>query len=155
MFKKFLIILGVSMLPIVELRGSIPIASGMGVSVYQALPIAVIGNILPVPFIILFFNFFFTKFRSVKFIGPIFTKVHDKALAEASKIKSYAFWGLYIFVAIPLPGTGAWTGSVVASLLGMDNKKSFLAIFAGVVTSGLIMCLLAYFLPHLFIKLFS
>ncbi len=142
--KYYLIILAVSMLPIIELRGAIPYAAIFKIGFLEALPFAIVGNMLPVPFIILFFKFFFKKFRNVPLIGKIFTKVHDKALKEADKIKTYAMWGLYIFVAIPLPGTGAWTGAVIASLLEMDNKKSFIAILAGVITSGLIMGFISY-----------
>ena len=142
--KYYLIILGISMLPIIELRGAIPYAAIFNIGFLEALPFAIIGNLIPVPFILLFFKFFFKKFRNAPLVGTVFTRVHNKALKEADKIKNYAMWGLYIFVAIPLPGTGAWTGSVIASLLEMDNKKSFLAIFAGVITSGLIMGFVSY-----------
>ncbi len=147
-FKCYLIVLAVSMLPIIELRGAIPLAAALDIepqiSFLEALPLAILGNLLPVPFILLFFKFFLVKFRNVALIGPIFTKVHNKAVEKADKIKSYALWGLYIFVAIPCPGTGAWTGAVIASVLEMQNKKAFLAIIAGVLTSGLIMGFISY-----------
>ena len=152
--KHYLIVFAVSLLPIIELRGSIPIAASMDITFLQALPFAVIGNLLPVPFIILFFKYFLKLFRNVPVIGKIFVKVHNKAVEKADKIKSYAFWGLYIFVAIPLPGTGAWTGAVIASILEMDNKKSFLAIALGVITSGLIMGFISYGLWDIIVSLF-
>ncbi len=146
--KCYLIVLAVSMLPIIELRGAIPLAATLDIvpqiSFLEALPFAIVGNLLPVPFIILFFKFFLVKFRNVPVIGKIFTKVHNKAVEKADKIKSYTSWGLYFFVAIPCPGTGAWTGAVIASILEMDNKKSFFIIAAGVLTSGLIMGFLSY-----------
>lgn len=155
--KCYLIILAVSMLPIIELRGSIPIAAALDIepriAFLEALPFAIIGNLLPVPFIILFFKYFLTKFREVPLIGTILTKVHNKAVEKADKIKSYAFWGLFIFVAVPCPGTGAWTGSVIASILEMDNKKAFLAIVLGVITSGLIMGFISYGLWDILVAL--
>lgn len=90
----------------------------------------------------------------MKFIGPIFTKVHDKAVKHADKIQKYASWGLYIFVAIPCPGTGAWTGAVIASVLEMKLKKAFPVIFFGVMTSGLIMGFLSYGLLDIIKALF-
>ena len=146
--KAFLITFLISMLPIIELRGAIPFAAAINtfpkITFLEAYPVALLGNLLPVPFIILFFNFFFKFFRNVKYIGTIFTKVHEKATTHADKIQKYALWGLYIFVAIPLPGTGAWTGAVIASVLEMKLWKAFLAIFLGVMTSGLIMGFLSY-----------
>jgi uncharacterized membrane protein len=153
--RSYLIILAVSMLPIIELRGSIPIAASLDVSFLKAFPFAVLGNLLPVPFIILFFKYFFVKFRSAPVIGKIFLKVHNKAIEKADQIKSYAFWGLFIFVAIPCPGTGAWTGAVIASILEMNNKKAFLSISLGVVTSGLIMGFISYGLFDIIMSLFK
>ena len=146
--KAFIITFFISMLPIVELRGAIPFAAAINtephITFLEAYPIAVIGNMVPVPFIILFFRYFLKVFRKVKFIGPILLKVHEKASLHADKIQKYAFWGLYIFVAIPCPGTGAWTGAVIASVLEMKLKKAFPTIFIGVVTSGLIMGFISY-----------
>ncbi len=146
--NAFLLTFFISMLPIVELRGSIPFAAAIDtfpqITFLEAYPVALIGNMIPVPFIILFFNFFLKYFRNVKYIGPIFTKVHNKAIKHADKIQKYATWGLYIFVAIPCPGTGAWTGAVIASVLEMKLKKAFPIIFLGVMTSGLIMGFLSY-----------
>ncbi len=146
--KAFIITFFISMLPIVELRGSIPFAAAIDtipkITFLEAYPISVIGNVIPVPFIILFFNYFLKIFRNVKFIGPIITKVHNKAVKHADKIQKYATWGLFIFVAIPCPGTGAWTGAVIASVLEMKLKKAFPIIVLGVITSGLIMGFISY-----------
>ncbi len=156
--NAFLLTFFISMLPIVELRGSIPFAATIDtfprITFLEAYPVALIGNMVPVPFIILFFNFFLKYFRNMKFIGPIFTKVHDKAVKHADKIQKYASWGLYIFVAIPCPGTGAWTGAVIASVLEMKLKKAFPVIFFGVMTSGLIMGFLSYGLLDIIKALF-
>jgi len=143
-FTAFVITFLISILPIVELRGAIPVAAGFGLSFLEAYPVAVIGNMVPVPFIILYFKYLFRFFEKIKFVGPIFKKVHDKATKEADKIQKYAIWGLFIFVAIPLPGTGAWTGSVIASVLEMKLKVAFPIIFLAVMTSGLIMGCLSY-----------
>ncbi|MBR6633695.1 MAG: small multi-drug export protein [Clostridia bacterium] len=146
--KAFLITFLISMLPVVELRGSIPFAAAINttpqITFLEAYPVALIGNMIPVPFIILFFGYFLKLFRNVRFIGPLLTKVHDKAVKHADKIQKYATWGLYIFVAIPCPGTGAWTGAVIATILEMKLKKAFPIIFLGVVTSGLIMGFISY-----------
>lgn len=146
--KAFLLTFLISMFPIVELRGAIPFAAAIDtipkITFLEALPVAIIGNMLPVPFIMLFFNFFFRLFRNVKYIGPIFVKVHDKATKHADKIQKYAYWGLFIFVAIPCPGTGAWTGSVIASVLEMKLRRAIPVIFLGVITSGLIMGFISY-----------
>lgn len=146
--KAFLITFLISMLPVVELRGSIPFAAAINttpqITFLEAYPVALIGNMIPVPFIILFFGYFLKLFRNVRFIGPLLTKVHDKAVKHADKIQKYAAWGLYVFVAIPCPGTGAWTGAVIATILEMKLKKAFPIIFLGVVTSGLIMGFISY-----------
>ncbi len=156
--KAFLLTFLISMLPIIELRGAIPFAATINTSpeiaFIEALPVAVLGNIIPVPFIIIFFNFFFKLFRNVKFIGPVFEKVHNKATKHADKIQKYAYWGLFIFVAIPCPGTGAWTGAVLASVLEMKLRRAFPVIALGVITSGLIMGVISYGLLDLIIKLF-
>ena len=144
-FTSFLLTFLISMLPIIELRGAIPVAAlEFDINFLEAYPVAVLGNMVPVPFIILYFKCLFKYFEKIKFIGPIFKKVHDKAVKEADKIQKYAVWGLFIFVAVPLPGTGAWTGSVIASVLEMKLKKAFPIIFLAVMTSGLIMGCVSY-----------
>lgn len=133
------------MVPIIELRGAIPIATGMELSVKYAIPVAIIGNILPVPFIILFIKKIFAWMRTV---SPKFNKIVDKMEEKADKNKDkvlkYAFWGLFLFVAIPLPGTGAWTGALIAAMLDMPLKKAFPAIALGVISAGIIIAFLSY-----------
>lgn len=145
LWGKIIITFFISMLPIIELRGAIPIATGMELSVKYAIPVAIVGNILPVPFIILFIKKIFAWMRTV---SPKFNKIVDKMEAKAEKNKEkvlkYAFWGLFLFVAIPLPGTGAWTGALVAAMLDMPLKKAFPAIALGVLGAGVIISFLSY-----------
>ncbi len=142
---KLIITFLVSMVPVIELRGAIPIATGMGISPWVAIPIAVVGNLLPIPFIILFIKKIFAWMRRV---SPKLNKVVDKMEAKAEKNKAkvlkYAFWGLVIFVAIPLPGTGAWTGALVAAMLDMPLKKAFPSIILGVLGAAIIVSFVSY-----------
>lgn len=135
----------ISMVPIIELRGAIPIATGAGLSPWIAIPTAIIGNLLPIPFIILFIKKIFAWMRK---ISPKLNKIVDKMEAKAEKNKAkvlkYAFWGLTLFVAIPLPGTGAWTGALVAAMLDMPLKKAFPSIVLGVLGAGIIISFVSY-----------
>ena len=135
----------ISMVPIIELRGAIPYATGMGLSPWIAIPVAMVGNLVPIPFIIIFIKRIFAWMRNV---SPKLNKVVDKMEAKADKNKDkilkYAFWGLALFVGIPLPGTGAWTGSLIAALLGMKFKKAFPAVVLGILMATVIMCVLSY-----------
>lgn len=144
----------IAMLPIVELRGAIPYASIMDVDLLPALAVAVLGNMFPVPFILLLFRYMLKWFSHLPVIGPMLTKVLERAEKKAESIGKYELLGVYIFVAIPLPGTGAWTGSLVANVLKLPVKKAMIAILLGVLTSGLIMSVLSYLLPDLFVALF-
>ena len=142
---KILITLFISMVPIIELRGAIPIATGMQLSPWVAIPIAVVGNILPVPFIILFIKKIFAWMRRVSpKLNGIVDKMEAKADKNKEKVLKYAFWGLFLFVAIPLPGTGAWTGALIAAMLDMPLKKAFPAIALGVIGAGIIISFLSY-----------
>ena len=151
---KYLMIFFIAMLPIVELRGAIPYASIMDVDLLPALAVAVLGNMFPVPFILLLFRYMLKWFSHLPVIGPMLTKVLERAEKKAESIGKYELLGVYIFVAIPLPGTGAWTGSLVANVLKLPVKKAMIAILLGVLTSGLIMSVLSYLLPDLFVALF-
>jgi len=148
---KIIVTLFVSMVPIIELRGAIPIATGMQLSPWVAIPVAIVGNLLPIPFIILFIKKIFAWMRKV---SPKLNKVVDKMEAKAEKNKEkvlkYAFWGLVIFVAIPLPGTGAWTGALVAAMLDMPLKKAFPSIVLGVLGAGIIISFASYGAAALF-----
>ncbi len=143
MLKKYLWVFLVSMVPLVELRGAIPIGVGMGLPLWQVYALSIVGNMLPMPFIFLFARKVLEWGKDKKVIGKIFTFCLEKGHKGGEKLKAKAgrglFWALMLFVAIPLPGTGAWTGTLAASLLDMDFKKSSLAVMLGVLTAGVIM----------------
>ncbi len=144
---KYLIVFLVSMVPIVELRGAIPIAAGMGLPMVTSYIICVIGNMLPVPVIFLFARKVLIWGADKKYIGKFFSWCIDKGERGGEKLKSKAGRGLYValmlFVGIPLPGTGAWTGTLAASFLDMDFKKSVIACMGGVLLAGIIMGVLS------------
>jgi len=148
---KLLSVFIISMIPIIELRLPIPVGVAVGISPAVAIPIAVIGNLIPVPFIILFIKKIFAWMRK---ISPKLNGVVDKMEAKAEKNKArvlkYAFWGLALFVAIPLPGTGAWTGALVAAMLDMPLKKAFPSVLIGVVGAGLLVAFVSYGAAALF-----
>ena len=143
---KYLIIFFVSMIPIVELRGAIPIAEGLGLNILLYYPIAIVGNILPVPIIYLFARKVLEWGKDKKFTKKFFTWCLEKGSKGGEKLKQSAgnkgiFWALLIFVGIPLPGTGAWTGTLAASFLNLDFKTSISAVTLGVLLAGIIMSL--------------
>lgn len=144
---KYLIVFFISMVPIVELRGAIPIAESLKLSISLYYPIAIIGNMLPVPIIYLFARKVLEWGKNKKIIGKFFTWCLEKGEKGGEKLKQSAGKGLYIalliFVGIPLPGTGAWTGTLAASLLNMDFKKSTLSVMGGVILAGIIMGILS------------
>jgi uncharacterized membrane protein len=143
MLKKYLIVFLVSMVPLIELRGAIPYAVGFNLPLIPSYIVAIIGNMLPVPFIFLFARRILVWGSDKKYIGKFFTWCLKKGDNGGKKLESAAGKGLYcalfLFVGIPLPGTGAWTGTLAASLLDMDFKKSVLSIMGGVILAGLIM----------------
>lgn len=135
----------VSMVPVIELRGAIPIGVARGLSLPAAIVISVIGNMIPVPFIILFIKKIFAMMRqwSDKFDGLV-TGLERRAESKRETVERYAFWGLVILVAIPLPGTGAWTGSLVAAMMDMPLRKAFPAVALGVLIAGIIVSTVTY-----------
>ena len=133
----------VSLLPILELRGGILVGFLLGMDLLPSFIIAFIGNIIPVPFILIFIKFIFKKLKKTRMKGFI-EKIENKAMSKSDQIQKYAYLGLLLFVGIPLPGTGAWTGSLIAALLEMDNKKSFGIIVLGVIMAGIIISILSY-----------
>ena len=142
---KLLMTFVLSMLPVLELRGAIPVAVAHGLDFWIALPVAIAGNLLPVPFIILFARKVFALLRRIsKKLDAVVTKLEARAHRKSDVVLRYAFWGLVILVAIPLPGTGAWTGALIASLLDMRMKYSLPAILAGICMAGVIMCCASY-----------
>lgn len=143
-FGKELTIFFISCLPILELRGGILAASLLDVNPVAAFMICFVGNILPIPFILWFITPLFNRLKKWKRIEPLITKLENKAIAKKDKIENIQFWGLFFFVGIPLPGTGAWTGSLIASMINMDKKKALVASVLGVVLAGIIMLVMSY-----------
>lgn len=143
--KSVLMTILVSMLPVIELRGGIPYGVVAGLGVKTALICALIGNILPVPFLILFTTkvFAWLRTKSSK-LDRLVVKMEQKGMSKKDVIDKYEFWGLVLLVAIPLPGTGAWTGCLVAALLEMDVKKSIPAVILGVLIAGAIVSFITY-----------
>lgn len=145
--SKYLIVFLVSMVPLIELRGAIPYAVGFNLPLLPSYIIAIIGNMLPVPIIFLFARKVLVWGSDKKYIGKFFSWCLKKGEAGGEKLKKSAgkglYWALFIFVGIPLPGTGAWTGTLAASILDMDFKKSVIAIMGGVILAGIIMGLLS------------
>ncbi len=141
----------ISMLPIVELRGGIPYGVGFGLKPYEAFIVAVLGNMLPVPFILLLLEKVLQWMKKQpNVLGKAANWLEKKAYSKQSTIEKFKAFGLFVLVAIPLPGTGAWTGSLVAVVLGIDKKKAFPIIFAGVITAGIIMLLVSYGVKAIF-----
>ncbi len=145
LFGKIAMTLLISMVPVVELRGAIPIATANGLNFWAAIVLSVIGNLIPVPFIIIFIQKIFTWLRSVNsWLDRLVTRLEKRAENKSATVQKYAFWGLFFLVAIPLPGTGAWTGSLVAAMLNMPLKKAFPAIALGVVGAAVIVALVTF-----------
>lgn len=133
-----------SLIPILECRGGLIVASLLKVNIWQAIPICVIGNIIPIPFILFFIKKIFAWLKSFSFARPFVEKLEKRAMNKSDGMNHGEFLGLLLFVGIPLPGTGAWTGSLIASLLEMDIKKASIAIFLGVLLATLIVSTLSY-----------
>lgn len=134
----------ISMIPILELRGGLLAASLLKINELQAIPLCIIGNIIPIPFILLFIRQIFKLLKKTKLFHGLIVKLETRAMGKSEKIKKYEFWGLMLFVGIPLPGTGAWTGALIASLLEIDIKKSSIAILCGIFMAAVIMYIVSY-----------
>lgn len=141
---KELITFIISCIPILELRGGLLAASLMNVQPVIACIVSIIGNLLPIPFILMFLTPIFKWMKKTKMFKKIVDKLESKALKSKEKVEKFEFWGLVLFVGIPLPGTGAWTGALVASVLEMNKKKAFLAICLGVILAAAIMMIISY-----------
>ena len=148
MLTKYIIVFLVSMVPLIELRGAIPIAVGLGLPKLISFIISIIGNMLPVPVIYLFARKVLEWGKDKKYIGKFFTWCLLKGEKGGKKLEETAgkglYWALFLFVGIPLPGTGAWTGTLAASILDLDFKKTVLAVMGGVLLAGLIMMFLSF-----------
>lgn len=142
--SREMIIFLVSMIPILELRGGLVVASLLHVDIWRAIPICIIGNAIPVPFILLLINKIFQLMKKYNIFKGLVVKLEDKAMGKSETIQKYEFWGLMTFVGIPLPGTGAWTGSLIAALLHVKMKKAIPAIALGLVMATVIMSVVSY-----------
>lgn len=144
-----LIIFIISMVPILELRGGLIAAAVLGVPIVPAIVICLIGNMIPIPFILLLITPIFDWLKRTKLLRPLVEKLERKAMSKSDKIQKYEFVGLMLFVGVPLPGTGAWTGALIASLLDIREKKAFVAICLGLLMATVIMCVISYLIPYL------
>lgn len=142
--SKELIVFIISMVPILELRGGLLAASVLNIDIVRAIWLCVAGNIIPVPFILFLITPIFNWLKRTKTFRPLVEKLENKAMGKSAQIEKYQFWGLVLFVGIPLPGTGAWTGSLIASLLGMKFKKAFPAVILGIAMATVIMSIVSY-----------
>lgn len=142
--SKEAVVFIISMIPILELRGGLIVSKLLQVPITTAIPLCIIGNIIPIPFILLFIRQIFKWMKKIKLFRGLVEKLETKAMGKSDNIKKYEFWGLVLFVGIPLPGTGAWTGSLIAALLDIDFKKAVLAELLGIAIATVIMSLFSY-----------
>lgn len=142
---SILMTLLISMVPVLELRAAIPAGVIAGLDIPVVVVAAIIGNLIPIPFIIVFIRkiFKWMQTKSEK-LAALVKRLEDKADRKKDKVLKYEFWGLMFFVAIPLPGTGAWTGALIAAMLDMQLKRAFPAIAAGVVIAAVIVTVATY-----------
>ena len=143
-YGKELIIFIISLMPILELRGGLIAAALLEMNMWRSFIICFIGNIIPIPLILWFITPIFDRLKKTKLFSGIVNKLENKAMKKKDKIQKLEYIGLLLFVGIPLPGTGAWTGSLIASLLNMDKKKSLLYAILGVVLAGIIMLVVSF-----------
>lgn len=143
-FGKELIVFIISLLPILELRGGLIAAALLKLDIVRSFIICFVGNILPIPFIIYFITPLFDKLKKTRLFSGIVNKIEKRAMNKKDKIEKLKYIGLMLFVGIPLPGTGAWTGCLIAAILGMDKKKSIIYSLLGVLMAGIIMLILSF-----------
>ena len=141
---NYVYILFISMLPIIELRGALPVAVALKMPFLPSFIVSVIGNLLPVPFILLLITPFCNWLKKTRLFAWFPAFLERKVSEKREKVEKYATWGLFLFVAIPLPGTGAWTGALIASFLDFKFKDALVAIIGGVITAGIIMSIVSY-----------
>ncbi len=139
-----LIVFIVSMLPVLELRGGLIAAKLLDIEFFRAFVICFIGNMLPIPFILLFIRKIFNWLKKIRKINKVIERLEARSIRKADGVKKYRLWGLLFFVAIPLPGTGAWTGALIADLLDIRIKHSLPTISVGVFIAGIIISILSY-----------
>ena len=143
-FPPQLAVLMCAMIPIIELRGAIPLGCVLGLPFWQTFIIAIIGNLIPSPFILLFIHKIISWLKRFKFTKKMAIWAETRAEVKSEKRENLSFMGLAIFVAVPLPGTGAWTGSLVANFLGIRFKKSILAVTLGVLVAAVVVTCVSY-----------
>lgn len=148
---KYLIVFGMSMVPVIELRGAVPYGVAAGLPLLTVLITAILGNMVPVPFILLFIRKILDWMKTREgFLKKVADKLEARALSKSDVLEKYAAFGLFVLVAIPLPGTGAWTGALVAAVFRLKWKHAIPSIFAGVVAAGIIMSIVSYGVKALF-----
>ena len=143
-YGKELIVFIISMLPILELRGGLIASALLGLQGLPSFIICFVGNIIPIPFILWLITPIFDYLKKTKLFRGIVNKLENKAMSKKDKIEKLQYIGLLLFVGIPLPGTGAWTGCLIAALLDMDKKKALLYAVLGVIMAGVIMMILSF-----------
>lgn len=143
----------ISMVPVIELRGGLPYAILSGISPFVAFPLCIVANLIPIPFILWFITPIFNAMKKTKLFRPLAEKLEQRAMKKKDSVEKGYFWGLLLFVGIPLPGTGAWTGALIASVLDIPKKKSIPAIFLGVCLAAVLMGVLSLFFEGLFFEL--
>ena len=145
---------GTAMVPVLELRGAIPVGVAAGLPPALACGAAILGNMVPVPFIMLLIRRIFDWLRQTALFGPKIEWLERRAHLKGRLVRKPKLPGLIILVAIPLPGTGAWTGSLIASLLDIKFKKALPAVILGIFMATIIMCIITYFIPWLVTNVF-
>lgn len=146
-FTPEMVVALLSIIPVSEIRGALIAARAYDLNWLYALGIGFIGNMLPIPFILLFIRKIFDWMKKIPRLGPVVDRLLERADKKCSSLGKYEMWGLFILVAIPLPGTGAWTGALVANVANMRMKKALPAIALGVLAAGLIMAIVLYLIP--------
>ncbi|MGM9882236.1 MAG: COG2426 family protein [Bacilli bacterium] len=141
---KEIIVFIISMMPILELRGGLIAAALLKMDFIPSYVISIIGNVLPIPLVLLFLEKIFNWLKKFNKTKKLVIKLENKILSKKKQIDKYGYFGLLLFVGIPLPGTGAWTGSALAVLLHLDRKKSFIYILLGVILASIIMSILSF-----------
>lgn len=134
----------ISLFPIMELRGGMLAASLLDVTMWKGIILSAIGNFVPLPFILFFIKKIFAALKRTRLFRPLVEKLEKRAMSKKDQIEKYEFWGLVLFVGVPLPVTGAWTGSLIAALIDMDLKKAIMAELVGICLAAVIMTIVSY-----------
>lgn len=144
LFGKYVLLFIISLLPILELRGGLIAAALLDIPPLWAFLVCFLANILIIPFVLFLMEHILELLSKIKFFKRIIDWLRNRTLKKKDTIEKYGYFGIFLFVAVPLPGSGAWTGCLLAVLLGLDKKKSFLAAIAGVLVAGIIMLIFSY-----------